>query len=154
MAKTQQELLQQQKLMGQVSSGVTGAAALAGQGIGMLNQAKNINTSIGPQQTDAYGRPMYGLGDFSQQADSINTKGATGGEIASGAVTGAQAGAAFGPIGAGVGAVVGAGSSLIFGKRRQTLSKRKKALAQGNLAFAQNQYNSSMQNFNDNQASQ
>ena len=151
---TPQQLFRQQQTMNQISSGVSGAASLLGQGVGMIQEAKNINTTAPTPMYDSFGKPMYNLGNFATQVSAIKPQGATGGEVLSGAMQGASAGAAFGPIGAGVGALVGAGSNLLFGRRRKKLQRRKADQANLALRNAQRSYNQSMTDYNQRQAAQ
>jgi len=133
----------------QKASGViSGATAIVGQGLGMIQEGKNIQTSAPAQQLDSFGKPLYNLGDFQTQVSAIRPQGATGGELLSGTLQGAQAGMAFGPVGAGIGAAVGALSTALFGKRRKTLQERRKTLAQRNLQAAQRLYNTGIEQFN------
>ncbi len=153
MAKTPDQLLKQQQAASQVSSVVGGLGNLANQGINMVNEAKKIQTNAPTQQFDAYGRPQFGLGNFEQSTEGIKPQGATGSEVLSGAANGAMAGAKFGPWGAAIGGVVGAGSSLLFGRRRKKLMQDKQRIAQGNLFAAQKLCNTSMEGYNQQQAS-
>jgi hypothetical protein len=152
--KSQNDLFKQQQAMQRIGGIATGALALGGQFGGMINEAKQINTTAPTATLDSFGRPMYNLGNFSSQVSAIKPQGATGGEVLSAAMTGAQAGAAFGAPGALIGAGVGAIGSLFAGKRRKTLQERRKSLAQGNLMSAQRMYNQGMESFNQRQSAQ
>jgi hypothetical protein len=149
-----QQLFKQQQAMNKGLSVVGGVTALAGQAAGMINQAKQINTTAPTPTLDSFGKPMYNLGNFQTQVSAIKPQGASGGELLSGALQGAQGGAAFGPIGAGVGAVVGTLTAAFAGRRRKTLQERRKTLAQNNLMSAQRMYNQGIEAFNQRQSAQ
>jgi len=123
MALTPTQLAKQQRIMGQATQVAGGAAALVGQGMGMIDQAKQIQTTAPSQVLDPWGKPVFNLGDFTSQVSAIKPQGATVGEVLTGTLQGASGGAAFGLPGAAIGAVVGASSSLLFGSRRKTLQK-------------------------------
>lgn len=158
MALTQEQLFQrQQKLNGGLQA-ASGFASIIGQGVGMVQEAKNINTNAPGQQFDQFGRPVFNLGDFTQQVGSINPQGSKVGERLSGAAQGALAGAAIGgpaaPITALLGAGIGALSQTIFGRRRKRIQEKKKTLAQTSLFNAQRMFNSSMEDYNAQQSAQ
>lgn len=154
MALTPQQLYERQQTANKVIGAASGAASLIGSGVGMINQAKNINTATPTQQLDQFGKPVYNLGDFTQQYNSIKPQGATAGEVGSGILQGASAGMAFGPWGAAIGGVVGGISQLAFGRRRKRIQEKKKTLAQTSLFNAQRMFNSSMENYNAQQSAQ
>lgn len=152
MGKTPDQLLKQQQAASQVAGVVGGVGNLATQGIGMVNEANSIQTNAPTQQANAYGKPQFNLGNFQQETSGIKPKGASGSEILSGAANGAMAGSVFGLPGALIGGAVGAGSAAIFGRVRRNKMKDKQRIAQGNLFAAQQLYNSSMNNYNQQQA--
>lgn len=154
MALTPDQLFKRQQQMNQGMQVASGAAAILGQGMGMINEAKQIRTTAPTQLLDAFGKPMYNLGDFTSQVSAIKPQGAQGGELINGALQGAAAGAAFSPLGAGIGAVVGLASTALFGKRRKKLQKDRQGLAQNSLFNAQRLYNQSMESYNAQQAAQ
>ncbi len=147
-ATTPDQLFKQQQAISRASGIVSGAAALGGQFSGMINSAKNINTTAPTAMVDSFGKPMYNIGNFQSQVSAIKPQSATGGEVLSGAMQGASAGSQFGFIGAGIGAVAGAIGTLFAGKRRKTLQQRRKSLAQSNLRDAQRMYNQGIEAFN------
>lgn len=154
MALTPDQLFKRQQQMNMGLQAASGASALLGQGMGMINEAKQIRTTAPTQLLDAFGKPMYNLGDFTSQVSAIKPQGAQGGELLSGALQGAAGGAAFSPIGAGVGALVGLASTALFGRRRKTLQREKQRLANKSLFNAQRMYNQSMESYNAQQAAQ
>lgn len=155
MALRPQQLYERQQTANKVIGAASGAASLIGSGIGMINQSKNINTNTPTQQLDQFGKPVYNLGDFTQQYNSIKPQGATLGEVGSGMLQGAAAGVGFGGVpGAIIGGVVGGISQLAFGRRRKNIAKDKKSLAQKSLFNAQRMFNSSMENYNAQQSAQ
>jgi len=154
MALTPQQLYQRQQTLNASIQAASGAASLIGSGIGMVNQSKNINTATPTQQLDQFGKPVYNLGDFTQQYNSIKPQGATAGEVGSGVLQGASAGAMFGVPGIIAGAAIGGISQLAFGRRRKNIAKDKKSLAQKSLFNAQRMFNSSMENYNAQQSAQ
>lgn len=131
-----------------------GAASLYGQHQMMVNEAKQINTTAPTVRIDSMGKPMFTLGQFTADTFNIKPKGASGGELLSGAVQGAAAGAAFGLPGVAIGAGVGFISSALSGGRRKTIQERRKSLAMTNLAAAQRMFNTSMEDYNSRMSAQ
>lgn len=154
MANSPDQLFKQQQAISRASGIASGVAAIGGQMIGMVGEAKRINTVAPTPMLNSFGKPAYNLGNFHSQVSAIKPQGATGGELLSGAMSGAQAGATFGALGAGIGAVVGAIGTAFAGKRRKTLQQRRKALAQQNLMNAQRTYNQGIEAYNMQQAAQ
>jgi len=151
---TPKNLLAQQQKASQASAVVGGVSNLLSQGLGMVNSANSIQTNAPDAQIDTAGKPIFNLGEAQQNTAAINPQGASGSEVASGALSGASAGAAFGPWGAAIGGVFGGASALIFGKKRKNRANGKKQLAEGNLFTAQKLYNQGIMNYNTAQSSQ
>lgn len=129
----------------QVLSGVT---SLASQWDAQQAPARAIQTNAPAGDTNAFGKPEYNLGAFMAETTGIQPFGATGGEIANGALTGAATGFAVGgPIGAAVGGLVGGLSSIFGGESREDEMKRKKELAIANIRTAQKQYNAALKTY-------
>lgn len=117
----------------------------------MQQEAEAINTQAPTEQKDAYGRPTYNVGKFASETWGISPQGASAGEVGSGLLSGASAGAAFGPIGAIGGAIVGGLTSLFGGEDRAETQRRKRREAEASLRRAQQQYNTDMMAFQNNQ---
>src|SRR5882672_2537 len=96
-------------------SGAVGALDLGLDIASMGDEAQTIQTKAPEAQYDAYGRPAYNLGQFSEQTSRINPRGANGGEILSGVGKGAMAGAQIGSVIPGVGTAIGAVAGGLVG---------------------------------------
>lgn len=129
-----------------VASTAAGVAGLAGNVAGIANSNQKVGMEDPQGQKDAYGRPIYNLGGFSQQVNNLEPKGASGGQFMSGVASGASAGAPFAAATGGLsvlgGALIGGVGSLIGGaikknKEEKTLEENKKK-----LTTLQNNFNS------------
>lgn len=160
MAYTAEQLKRQQALYGGIATGIGGLGSLALQNQTMMQQANNINVQAPQIQSDVNGKPGFGALQLAQQQENaIQPQGATGAEVANGALTGAETGAAIGSfipgigtaIGAGIGAIGGAISDWFGGEDRKTEMEKRKNLARANIRTAQMQYNSMMSGYNNKQ---
>lgn len=129
------------KNIGGLSSTALAGVNMVSDFVNMGNEAKGLQTKAPQLQTDAFGQPVYNLGNFNSYVKNIKPQGATGGEVISGISKGTAAGAAFGPIGAAGGALVGAIGSLLGGRRRKRIMEEKKQKALRSFRSAQTNYN-------------
>jgi hypothetical protein len=137
--------------------GITGAASIFMDNHNAIQQAKGINTNVASPYSDAYGRPIYNLGEDVARMQGINPKDAGKGLIGRSAVTGASTGAAIGSvipgvgtaIGAGVGAVVGAGAGLIGRTRARNKARDRKKTLGTNIQAAQYGFNDASNNYSE-----
>ncbi len=134
MANTPNNYLQTiQKGVQQVGQGIPGGVGgLISTGLSLLNnnlqgaqQASAPPDQVPGQQLDAYGKPQYNLGAYSQYAESIDPN---------------EGNNFF--------------TDLGVGSHNRLQSMRKKMLAQANLRSAQKMFNNSMETFNSQQAAQ
>lgn len=158
MALTDAQLYNQQQKMNQYGSAIAGGASLIGDWNQMQHQNDAINTNAPGQETDAYGKPVYNLGQLQQNINQIDTSQDSFGGIAkanlSGSFKGAAAGASFGPWGALIGGAIGGIGGIISGFSAGAASRRKKRLAQQSLLQAQKLYNIQMSQYNQQLAGQ
>ena len=140
--------------MNQGVQAAAGISGILGQGMGMVQEAKNINTTAPTRVLDAFGKPIFNLGDFQSQVSAIKPQDATFGEKISAGVQGASAAASLGPVGALLGFGFGTLSAGLFGRRRRNLQRDKKTLAQSSLFNAQRMFNQGMESYNAKQSAQ
>lgn len=158
MALTQDQLYSQQQKMNQYGSAIAGGASLIDDWSQMQHQNDMINTNVPNHESDAFGKPVYNLGNLQQNINQIDTSQDSFGGIAkanlTGSFKGAAAGSAFGPWGALIGGAIGGVGGIISGFTAGAASRRKKRLAQQNLFNAQRMYNTQMAQYNLQQSGQ
>jgi hypothetical protein len=114
-----------------------GVAGILGNTAGVANSNQRMQVQEPTEDKDAYGRPMYNLGEYSKEVNNFEPKGASGGQFLSGVGQGIAAGAplagATGGLSLLAGAAIGGIGSLIGGgikknKEEQALEERQKQL--------------------------
>ena len=140
--------------------GAIGAIDLGIDAGTMASEAKSIQTQAPSAEYDAFGRPVYNVGQFASQTSRIKPRGASAGEVASGIGKGAMAGAQIGSIIPGVGTAIGAVGGAIAGgvakafggRRRKKKMAERKRKAQRSITNRQNNYNTEVEGYNSNRA--
>jgi hypothetical protein len=125
-------------------------AGFVGDIANISNNYQRLNKSVQPLQNDAYGQPMYNFGQQAAETNAYKPHGAGAGEIGSATAQGALLGSSIPGVGTAIGAAAGfvgsIGASLF--KNKQMEEEKKKA--QAALSAEQNNYNTSMQTYNQN----
>jgi hypothetical protein len=135
-----------------IGQAAIGAAEMIGGWASMYNEGKDINTTAPSQEVDAYGKPVYNIGEFTASSQAIRPQGATGGEILGSTAKGASIGSQIAPgIGTAIGAGIGALGSIIGGIGRKRRMRKARQNAIRSIRTRQGQYNTSMRGFNSQQ---